>query len=462
VSDRTLFRLWLAGLVLLAWVATVLGTAHLVLQASRRDPSRLDARSSFVLAVANYPHLLAQALRETAGGAVGEPTTLLVSRAAVERPWWVRRFPAPEDPGYLLFSGVDAERKQSAVRLVRIADGAVLGRWDPDWKVLHAKATPKAWSPSFAYTDMRAFHPLLLDDGSIVFNTEESMVRMPACGTSATWVLDALMHHSVEKDADDSVWAPSVSDQPYSDNPWLRAHLRPDALAHVSLDGRLLERRSFADILEANGLRALLLGTSGLRMNEDPIHLNEIVVAPQDGRFWQRGDLLVSARHLSTVFLYRPSTNRILWHRQGPWLNQHAARFLDDHRISVFDNYVFGGAPDDAPFVMQGETNRVLVYDFDTSTVSEPFAALLAAAKPATLTEGRARLLPDGGLFVEDTNNGRLLRFTADRLLWSRVNDFDKTRIGFLSWSRYLTADEAAAPLRALAAGPCAAPAQTH
>ena len=83
-------------------------------------------------------------------------------------------------------------------------------------------------------------------------------------------------------------------------------------------------------------------------------------------------------------------------------------------------------------------------------------AALLSAAKPATLTEGRARLLPDGGLFIEDTNNGRLLRFTADRLLWSRVNDFDATHIGFLSWSRYLTADEAAAPLRAIGARACA------
>ena len=248
---------------------------------------------------------------------------------------------------------------------------------------------------------------------------------MSACGTSATWVLDALMHHSVEKALDDGVWAPSVSDEAFSDNPWLRAHLRPDALAHVSLDGRLLERRSFADVLEANGLRPLLLGTSGLRMNEDPLHLNEIAVARGDGRAWQRGDLLVSARHLSTVFLYRPSTNRIIWHRQGPWLNQHAAQFVDDHRISVFDNHVFGGAPDEAPFVRQGETNRVLVYDFDTDTVNEPFAALLAEARPMTLTEGRARLLPDGGLFVEDTTNGRLLRFTADRLLWSRVNDFE-------------------------------------
>ena len=97
----------------------------------------------------------------------------------------------------------------------------------------------------------------------------------------------------------------------------------------------------------------------------------------------------------------------------------------------------------------------MMVYDFDTKEVTQPFATLLAEARPRTITEGRARLLPDGGLFLEETNNGRQLRFTKDHLLWSRVNDYDDKHIGLVSWSRYLTAEEARVPLQALAKRKC-------
>jgi hypothetical protein len=193
-----------------------------------------------------------------------------------------------------------------------------------------------------------------------------------------------------------------------------------------------------------------------MMLQTDPIHLNEIRAAPSDTAYWKKGDLLLSARHLSTVFLYRPSTGKIVWHRMGPWLNQHSADFVDDHRISVFDNNVFGGAPSHQPFLEAGQNNRVFVYDFAKDELSQPYQELLAKAKPVTLSEGRARVLPDGGLFVEESNFGRILRFMPDRLLWSFVNDYDKDRIGILSWSRYLTAEEAAVPLKALAGLPCA------
>lgn len=208
-------------------------------------------------------------------------------------------------------------------------------------------------------------------------------------------------------------------------------------------------------------MQALLLGTFGPRLNEEPIHMNQIQIAPRDSRHWRRGDLLISARYLSTVFLYRPSTGRILWHQTGPWMNQHSVEFVDDHRISVFDNNIVSGIPNEHAFMTPSDTNRVFLYDFHTRWASQPFATLLAEARPLTISEGRARVLPDGGLFIEETNYGRHLRFTRDRLLWSRVNDYDDQRIGMVSWSRYLTADEARGPLQALASRHCPAVAST-
>jgi hypothetical protein len=71
------------------------------------------------------------------------------------------------------------------------------------------------------------------------------------------------------------------------------------------------------------------------------------------------------------------------------------------------------------------------------------------------MTEGRAEILPDGGLFIEESNFGRHLRFTKDQLLWSRVNDYDEGRIGMVSWSRYLTQEALNKPLAAIAARHC-------
>lgn len=416
-----------------------------------------------VMAVAEFPGLVITVFRELPSRVKGDPLPLIIDRKETEKQHWVRRFPVPEDSGYLLFSGLDPVVKHSLVQLIRISDGAVVAHWDPDWAALFEQITSKKFAPLGRWKIDQAVHPLLLSDGDIIFNTTgTSLVRLSPCSPKPVWMLDKLMHHSIELDATGTaIWVPSVSLEGFVDNPYFRDRIRDDSLALVSTDGHVIENRSFVRILRDNGLQGLLLGTFGPKLNEDPIHLNQITVAFSDSRHWKRGDLLISARHLSTVFLYRPSTGRILWHKTGPWMNQHSTNFVDEHLISVFDNNVVSGAPKEHAFLTPGDTNRVFLYDFDTGLVQQPYATLLAETQPVTITEGRARVLPDGGLFVEETNYGRHLRFTRDRLLWSRVNDYDDKRIGILSWSRYLTAEEARAPLQALASRHCTAVAVT-
>jgi len=415
-----------------------------------------------IISIASFPGLVRESVRQALSASGSDPYPLLMDRQETEQPNWIRRFPAQEDSGYLLFSGVDPGARHSVVKLIRISDGATVAKWDPDWAGIYQKITDKKFVPKGTPFESRAVHPILLADGDIVFNNGNFMARMGACDRQPVWVLDEVMHHSNELAATDSIWAPSVSGDGLSDNPWLRDRVRDDALARVSLGGQLLERQSFARILRDNGLQAMLLGTFGLHLNVDPIHLNQISVAPRDAKYWNRGDLLISARHLSTIFLYRPSTGKILWYQTGPWMNQHSVDFVDDHRISVFSNNVVSAIPKEHAFMSKEETNRVFLYDFEKGSVSEPYAKLLAEARPLTITEGRAQVLADGGLFIEETNYGRHLRFSRDRLLWSRVNDYDEKRIGMVSWSRYLTADEAKQPLEALAKRKCAVVATTR
>ncbi len=454
-AEVLVFRAWLVLLALLLLLFVVLATAAIVRHAMMKG-ARLDARQAeLVVAVAEFPGGIRATAMELVGALTGTSYALIFDRATVEMPSWQRSFPAPADPGFLLLSGIDPESRQSSVRLLRIADGKVIARWAPDWRAVLAQSTRSPFAPGITRQTIRAFHPLLLDDGDIIFNTGGAMVRQSPCSAQPVWVLDEVMHHSNQRDADGNIWTPSVGGGGFADNSFLAERVRDDAIARVSPDGVLLERRSFARIMRDNGLAALLLGTQGMQLNTDPIHINEIAVAPSDTRYWRRGDLLISARHLSTLFLYRPATGRIVWHQTGPWMNQHAAAFVDDHSISVFNNNVIAATPGDQPFLEPADTNQFMVYDFATGQVTRPFKSLVGAAQPRTVTEGRARMLPDGGLFVEETNKGRLLRFTHDRLLWSFVNDIGDDKIGAVSWSRYLAPDAAAPALAALVSRRC-------
>jgi len=452
------FWLWLVSLFLLVLIVAVLVTAWSVRHVSKGGVRFSEAQSHILIAIADFPMLVHTAVQEVRSMLKGEPLPLLMDRKATEQPDWVRHFPEPEDTGYLLFSGVDAATKRADVQLIKISDGTVVARWQPDWSAIMGQITTNKYTPLGSQYAARALHPLLLDDGDIVFNHLDFIARISSCRSKPIWLLNEPMHHSNELDeTGKAIWTPSISQDGFADNPWLQERVRDDALAHVSTDGRLIERLSFVRILRENGLQSMLMGTSGFVLNEDPIHLNEIKAASRDSRYWKRGDLLVSARNLSTLFLYRPSTNKIIWYQTGPWMNQHSVDFVDDHRISVLNNNVVSGPNifKEGMFVNSRDTNQVMVYDFDTGQISQPFAALLAQARPRSSTGGRARILPDGGLFVEENNFGRLLRFTKDRLLWAFVNDYDDKRIGVVAWSRYLTAEEASIPLRALEKRKC-------
>lgn len=450
------FRIWLAVTIFTVLLLTIIATAWTVRHAMLKGPNLSEGQTKVVLTIASFPGLARKALIQLPQIFFSDPVPLLINRKDVEKPYWIRRFPAPEDTGYLLLSGVDPLVKHSIVKLIRIADGKEIARWDPDWKIILARSTNKKYAPIGSIYSMQPGYPILLETGDIIFNNECVIVQLSPNQSKPVWVLDKVSHHSIEIDANGDIWTPSVSDRAFLNNPCLHDNLRDDSLAKISPDGRLLENHSFSEILLKNGLRELLLGTTENIYRSDPIHMNQISVAPSNSRYWKKGDLLISARNLSSIFLYRPSTGKIIWNQQGPWMNQHSARFVDDHRISVFSNNVLKcGIKSEYCFVTPGEINQVFIYDFATKEATQPFKAMLDKAKPVTKSGGVVQVLSDGGLYIEETDYGRHLRFTKDRLLWSRVNDYNTEYIGSVSWSRYLTAEEVKLPLRNLEVRKC-------
>ncbi len=176
----------------------------------------------------------------------------------------------------------------------------------------------------------------------------------------------------------------------------------------------------------------------GHATNPDRTHLNDVEPVREDGTYWKKGDLFLSLRHFSMVLLYRPSENKIVWHKQGLWLRQHDVDILSDGVIAVFDKNLVEHSNESTSKV--DGFSRFVVYDFASDTISEPFADRLKAADFRTPSEGRSELLPTGELYVEETDSGRLLFLNADgSIALQYVNRAEEGRVFEVNWSRWLS-----------------------
>ena len=60
-----------------------------------------------------------------------------------------------------------------------------------------------------------------------------------------------------------------------------------------------------------------------------------------------------------------------------------------------------------------------------------------------TITQGRSQILPNGDLFIEETNYARTLYFNADgSLRWTHVNRAESGNAYEVGWSRILYTQE--------------------
>jgi hypothetical protein len=97
----------------------------------------------------------------------------------------------------------------------------------------------------------------------------------------------------------------------------------------------VLDRINVLDILYANDLERHLVGGLGPYPQEipkDPTHLNK--VEPLDPSvadeypLFEAGDLLVSLRHPSLVFVFDPASGTVKWHASHPFIYQHDPDFI--------------------------------------------------------------------------------------------------------------------------------------
>lgn len=148
----------------------------------------------------------------------------------------------------------------------------------------------------------------------------------------------------------------------------------------------------------------------------DYFHLNSIDVADD-------GNLLVSARHTSTVYKVDRGSGRIVWRLGGmrsdfalgdgaSFAYQHDARDHGDGVISIFDDGAY------SPESAIEAASRAIVLQLDTDAMTAELTR--ANANPGgvvSFAEGNAQLLDDGGMFVGWGTNPEMSEFAADGTL---------------------------------------------
>lgn len=331
--------------------------------------------------------------------------------------------------GYLLVSTFNQKNLNPIFELLNIREGKLLKTWE-----INIDTALK-----YTYTDFRnkynsrLFHPMLLPDKSIIYHTENSLVKIDS-NSKVVWAKNSLFAHSIEMENDTTLWIESrvIDSKLY----WFdeATFLADDHISKVDpRTGNIFFTRSVAQILKDNGYDYIMY--IGLFEN-DLLHINEIQPALFNSPYWEKGDLLISVRNRATVFLYRPSTNKIVWLKIGPWFDQHHCSFIDSSQIMVFGNDVLRiGQFRDT--VVNGH-NNAYVYDFKTDKVSTPFTGLFKGQQIKTHTEGRCNLLPNGDIFVDETNFGRVIIGDSSRPKLIYVDRIDDKHIKMLNWVRYL------------------------
>ncbi|MFZ1726457.1 MAG: arylsulfotransferase family protein [Albidovulum sp.] len=437
-------ELWVLLLVVLIGFLAMVGFGALVLEGERKADG-FGKLGQTAVAIAEIPRSI-QALTEE-----DRRMAAFLPERFKDEPggWTFFDGSSPRPSGYVLLSRHDRAKGHHVVELVSLADGTIKHDWQIDARALMAGLPGKERFSQGSFANERSFraiHPYLTSAGQLVIKDHQSyLMGLDSCA-QRVWVQDSVLaHHSTESDGAGGFWVPGQV-EPHSIDEVAGSFVE-DALVHVDGAGNILWQKSVPQIYLDHGMEYALFNAG--RYKPDPLHLNDIEPVLEDGPYWRKGDLFLSFRHSSTVMLYRPASDEIVWMRQGPWLAQHDVDMIDDHRIAVFDNQTY----EKGHGARIHGTNRIVVYDFATDEVSYPWSQAFEANDIKTVFEGLFTLLPGGEIFVEEENSGRILILGPDGGVVAQfINKGDNGLTYRLGWSRYMTETEGDAALATLTA----------
>ena len=329
--------------------------------------------------------------------------------------------------GYILLPIYDLEKNKAKVELYDINKKETIHTWIANIdEILKLSKIDRNINNLERDQNQKRYiyrHPYLLKNGDLIFAAHNTpLTRIDKC-SKLKWISDDFFHHSIESDNNGFIWThlstvggefKSFHDE-YDD----------DLIAKVNIEtGEIVYKKSITNIFIENDLKHLF---TSAYVGKDPLHSNDIQPVLSNSDYWEKGDLFISLRHISTAFLYRPSENKVIWFKQGPWRYNHDIDIIDEKTIAIFNNNNSLGNKNDP---LQ---SNVLFYNFESNKVYSPFEKLFSKTNFSTGASGLFTVIGKNEIIAEETVRSRIIMGNIDgELKWEFIWN------SHLNWSRYL------------------------
>jgi Arylsulfotransferase (ASST) len=324
---------------------------------------------------------------------------------------------AAAEKGYRLIHGVlDFENN---------LHGAIL--LDSDGKLVHTWQLTERHLDWVTASDLNKFpHGItILPDGSVVFafTRSSAIQRIDACG-KPVWAVKGKFHHAVTPQDEDFVWSLRNDD---GNSPFLDHIVKLDVHS-----GELIRSFTLEDIIRANPDLSIF-HVQQMRSHDklimDGFHANDVeplpaALAPTFPDF-RKGDLLISFRNNSLVFVLDPETLEVKWWRTGNWRYQHDPDWQPDGTITIYNNNL-----PDSNIAPKKDSPR---------HYSKILSIAPSTFKTKTLVDGQAfdflsefrgkhQVLPGGSILITSTNQGRVLEVDRNgEVVFEFINQYSSS-----------------------------------
>lgn len=313
-------------------------------------------------------------------------------------------------------------------------NGRTVHEWHPSVEELFEKFDTKRKIP--AKSNFDGFH--LFPNGDLILVLEYvGAVRVNSCG-EVLWQLKEGNHHYFSQAEDGSFWMPGTSSErrtsteQYPDGfPGIDKPVWLDQILNVTGEGEVRRKINVLDVLYSNDLERYIvkgLGSSADGVKPDVVHLNDVEPLPStkadEYPLFEAGDLVVSLRRPSLVFVFDPDSGNVKWHASRPFLHQHDPDFTGNGWVGVFDNNydltdrgtMLGGS---RIVSIQPHTDSTKIR-FPTKH-SDPFY---------TSVQGQWQELGNGNMLLAERDAGRVVEVdSSGRTVWEWIHPQDAREI---------------------------------
>ena len=428
-------EIWIVGLIVLFFILLILLVSGVLRDAYlniNKTPKFL--RKNFVT-ISEIPKNINQVINHLFSKDINAPPIL--SKHQDKKKF--EQFIPNKRNALLVLPRYDHSLKRSLVDIVDLNNFEVIHTYKHDINEMNNQVTNNKEFPRIKIDDapirFEYRHPLILDDGSLISDSDYSIIFKIDFCSNIKWINEEKFHHSKMLDHEGNIWVNGQMNpkSQYVIKYFIKNYL-DDSIIKINTNGKILFNKSITEILIENKImdqnNKLSLNNNLNTIQQDPIHSNDIEPAFINTNYWKQGDVFISMRNQSAIIHYRPSTNKVVNYITGPFSQQHDIDIISDEEISIFNNN---------NFFIDNKHSEILVYNFRSKTFKKLFNDQLKKENFYTHTQGLSHIFKDGSLMVEEQNDGRIILFNnKGEKEWEFINKDKNGDIGFISWSRII------------------------